>query len=83
MGWLPGEPEDHYVAKGGDLAETHGRKCVCNGLLSTIGLGQVQPDGYREPALLTAGDEVKELARFFPHEKETYTAADVIGHLLS
>jgi len=79
----PGEPEDHYAAKGGALADTPGRKCVCNGLLSTIGLGQIQSGGYREPALLTAGDDVKELARFLPPEQETYSAADVIGHLLS
>lgn len=79
----PGEPEEHYVAKGGELADTPGRKCVCNGLLSTIGLGQVQPDGYREPALLTAGDDVAGLARFLPTNRDSYSAADVIRHLLS
>jgi nitronate monooxygenase len=78
----PGEPEDHYVTKGGALADTPGRKCVCNGLLSTIGLSQVQPDGYREPALLTAGDDVAGLARFLPANRDTYSAADVIRHLL-
>ena len=78
----PGEPEDHYVAKGGELAETRGRKCVCNGLLSTIGLGQIQPDGYHQPALLTAGDDVAGLARFLPTNRDSYSAADVIGHLL-
>ena len=78
----PGEPEDHYVAKGGDLAETHGRKCVCNGLLSTIGLGQIQPGGYREPALLTAGDDAAGLSRFLPMNRDRYSAADVIRHLL-
>ena len=78
----PGEPEDHYLAKGGELEETHGRKCVCNGLLSTIGLAQIQPGGYREPALLTAGDDVAGLARFLPTNRDSYTAADVISHLL-
>jgi len=78
----PGEPEELFVSKGGRLAETQGRKCICNGLLSTIGLGQIQPGGYHEPALLTAGDDVKELARFLPAEQETYSAADVIRHLL-
>ena len=78
----PSESEDHYVAKGGEPAETHGRKCICNGLLSTIGLGQVQPGGYREPALLTAGDDVAGLARFLPANRDSYTAADVIRYLL-
>ena len=78
----PGEPEELFVSKGGRLAETQGRRCVCNGLLSTIDLGQIQPGGYREPALLAAGDDVKELARFLPAEQETCSAADVIRHLL-
>lgn len=78
----PGEPEELFVSKGGQIAETQGRKCVCNGLLSTIGLGQIQPGSYREPALLTAGDDVKELARFLPAGQQTYSAADVIRHLL-
>jgi len=78
----PGEPEDHYLSKGGKLAETVGRKCVCNGLLSTIGLGQFQSGDYHEPALLTAGDDVTGLARFLPAGRNTYSAADVIHHLL-
>ena len=78
----PGEPESHYVAKGGERAETHGRKCVCNGLLATIGLGQIQAGRYREPALLTAGDDVAGLARFLAPKRDRYSAADVIRHLL-
>lgn len=78
----PAEPEDQYVAKGGDMAETKGRKCVCNGLLSTIGLEQIQPQGQHEPALLTAGDDVTGLARFLPPDQNAYTAADVLRHLL-
>ncbi len=78
----PGEPEDHYTAKGGEPADINGRKCVCNGLLSTIGLGQIQPGGYREPALLTAGDEVSGISRFLPPNRDSYSAADVISHVL-
>ena len=77
-----GEPEDHYVAKGGERADTRGRKCICNGLLSTIGLGQILPDGCHEPALVTAGDDVAGLARFLPPNRDSYSAADVIRHLL-
>ena len=77
-----GEPEDDYVAKGGDRAETHGRKCVCNGLLSTIGIGQTRADAGLEPALVTAGDDVRNLARFLPAGQNTYSAADVIRYLL-
>ena len=79
----PGEPEAHYVAKGGMLADTIGRKCVCNGLVSTIGLGQVLPEGSLEPALVTAGDDALGLARFLPANGNSYSAADVIRCLLS
>jgi nitronate monooxygenase len=78
----PGEPEENYVAKGGKVPETLGRKCLCNGLTSTIGLGQIQSGGYREPALLTAGDEVTGLARLLPAGRNTYSAADVIHYLM-
>jgi nitronate monooxygenase len=78
----PAEPEEHYVRKGGAIEETVGRKCVCNGLLATIGLGQIQPDGYEEPPLLTAGDDLTALGRFLPADSEVYTAADVVKNLL-
>lgn len=76
------EPEDDYVRKGGDLADTRGRKCVCNGLLSTIGLGQVREGERLESALVTAGDDARDLARFLPAGRTTYTAADVVRYLL-
>jgi nitronate monooxygenase len=79
----PGEPEEQFLAKGGDPAETVGRKCICNGLAATIGLGQVQAHGYREPALVTAGEDVTELARFLSPGKDSYSAADVLAYLLS
>lgn len=77
----PGEPEDQFIAKGGQLSETRGRKCICNGLLATIGLGQVQPDGHREAPLVTAGDDVKAISRFLGQGRTTYTAAEVIRYL--
>ncbi len=77
----PAEPVADYVAKGGDPADTVGRLCLCNGLLATIGLGQRQPEGMTEPALVTAGIDAAELARFIPPGEATYTAADVIRQL--
>ena len=78
----PGEPEAHFVGKGGTIEETCGRKCICNGLLSTIGLGQVHSDGYREPALVTAGDDILGLMRFLGTDSDHYGAAVVIERLL-
>ena len=69
--------------KGGAPEETVGRKCVCNGLLSTIGIGQVRAHGELEPALVTAGDDARRLGRFLPGDRRSYTAADVLRYLLS
>ena len=76
----PAEPVADYVKKGGDIADTVGRRCLCNGLTATIGLAQQRRAGEEAP-LVTSGDDltsVAELARASGH----YSAADVIGYLL-
>lgn len=78
----PAEPVEDYTRKGGLLSETVGRKCVCNGLLAAIGLATVRDDGSDEPALLTAGNDVADIADFLKPGNDAYTAADVIERLL-
>lgn len=73
----PSEPVDDYVRKGGEIIDTVDRKCLCNGLLSTISLGQNTPS-YSEPPLITAGQDLINLARFLTPNRNYYTAADVI-----
>ncbi|MCG3177270.1 MAG: hypothetical protein MOGMAGMI_02238 [Candidatus Omnitrophica bacterium] len=77
----PGEPVESFVAKGGRIEDTHGRKCLCNGLLATIGLGQTRPSGYQERPIVTAGDALKDIARTYLRGGPSYTAADVIDLL--
>ena len=79
----PSEPIDDYLKKGGDIADTVGRKCICNGLMATVGLGQKRPDGSAEPPILTAGNEVSNVARFLKPGADSYTAAEVIDALLA
>jgi len=79
----PSEPVDDFVKKGGDSADTDGRKCICNGLMATVGLGQKRSDGGDEPPILTAGNEVANVARFLKPGSDTYTSADVINALLA
>ncbi len=79
----PGEPLDSYLQRGGDTADTAGRVCVCNGLLATIGLGQIRPYAWEEPALVTAGDDVNGIVDFLPAGAETYCARDVMERLQS
>ncbi len=83
LGWrCPSEPVQDYLRKGGALADTVGRKCVCNGLMANIGLGQIQKDGSLELPMVTTGDAVADAYQFLPPGAVTYTAADVLTRLL-
>jgi len=75
------EPIATFVKKGGDIAETEGRRCLCNALMSNIGVGQARTDIGVEPPLLTSGDDLLRLPTIFD-VKQGYTAADVIAYLL-
>ncbi len=85
VGWRCGAEEvDAYVRKGGDPADTVGRKCVCNGLMSTIGLTQIRRHAEAELPLVTTGDDVRDVARFLPTpDADGYSADDVVACLLS
>lgn len=77
----PAEPRRAYVKKGGREEDTRDRICLCNALLAAVGLGQVR-GGERELPVVTAGDDARSLARFLAAGAESYSAADVIDHLL-
>lgn len=85
LGWrCPAENVDFYVAKGGKLAETIGRKCLCNALLANIGLGQRDCRGNEELPLVTCGDSIRHLADLQPLPATiSYTAREVVRFLLS
>ncbi len=78
----PAEPVEAYVAKGGDIETTEGRKCLCNALLANVGQGQLRRDGSIEAPLVTAGDDIRTVARFIRPGESTYTAKDVIDALV-
>ena len=78
VGWrCAAEPVDQYVAKGGKIEDTVGRKCLCNALMADAGLPQVQKNGDVEKSLLTSGDGLTELGAWKPG----YTAADAVAFL--
>lgn len=79
----PAEPPACYVSKGGSIEDTTGRKCLCNALLANIGLAQVRPRGYVEPALVTLGSDVNAVAGFLRPGRTTYTAVEVLETLMS
>lgn len=77
----PAEPVEAYVAKGGKVSDTVGRRCLCNALLANIGLPQVRDGGWGELPLITSGDELTRIGRFL-QGRTSYTADDVIDYLL-
>ncbi len=82
VGWrCAAEPVKVYVSKGGSIEDTVGRKCLCNGLLSTIGLGQERPSGA-EPPIVTIGDDVIPVVRALAADQKRWSAAEVVTWLL-
>lgn len=81
----PAEPVAVYERHGGRAVNTTERRCLCNALLATAGLGQIRPDGAAEPAIVTAGTDftpVRDLLERLPPGQDTYTARDVVAYLL-
>lgn len=75
------EPVEQYVAKGGNAADTVGRRCLCNGLAANVGFPQQRADGEERP-LITSGDDVASLAMVLG-TAASYSAADVIDYLVA
>ena len=78
----PGEPVSSYLLKGGSREETIGRQCLCNGLLATIGLGQVREDGDEIP-IITAGEDFSFIPSLIKDSNRVYSSAEVIRYLRS
>jgi hypothetical protein len=78
----PAEPSSAYVRKGGRLEDTAERRCVCNGLISAVGLGQRHRDGAVEPPLATIGQDLSFLPGLLGEGRGSYKAADVVAYLL-
>lgn len=79
----PAEPVDAYVAKGGNIADTEGRRCLCNGLTANVGQGQWRAtlDGDEIP-LVTSGDDLLSLPEF-TKAPGGYSAESVVRYLLA
>jgi len=75
------EPVSDFIRKGGSAEATNHRICLCNGLMATIGLGQVRSDGSELP-LVTAGDDFSFLPSVLKRGKRTYTASDAIDYVM-
>lgn len=79
----PGEPLKSWLMKGGSQDKTLGKYCLCNGLLATIGLGQVRENGSELP-VVTSGEDFSFAAHLLRHpDKLNYSAKDVIDYIKS
>ncbi|MFO8027829.1 MAG: nitronate monooxygenase [Opitutales bacterium] len=78
----PSAPRKAYVAKGGKAEDCEGRVCLCNGLVATIGMGQVRRGRMVQP-LVTMGDDLSFLDRVGRGESGLPTARDVVDYLVS
>jgi len=78
----PSEPVHTYVRKGGSIEATVGRKCLCNGLMTNVGLGQVRKDGYQEQALVTLGVDLDGSAKLLASYPNGWSAAQAVDYLV-
>ena len=76
------EPEKAYVAKGGKLEDTLGRKCLCNALVANVGMPQRLADGSSELPLVTLGDDFENIGQFCQNGNPEFSAADVVHRIL-
>jgi|BarGraIncu00222A_1022003.scaffolds.fasta_scaffold00386_18 NAD(P)H-dependent flavin oxidoreductase YrpB (nitropropane dioxygenase family) len=78
----PAEPVHMYVRKGGDIADTVGRKCLCNGLMAGIQLGQNRREGYTEVPIVTLGADLEGVAQMLSDLPDGWTAVQAVDRLL-
>ncbi|MDQ1538908.1 MAG: hypothetical protein QOE58_3301 [Actinomycetota bacterium] len=76
------EPVHMYLRKGGDLADTVGRKCLCNGLMADIGIGQERRDGYNEGPIVTLGADLEGVKAMLTDLPGGWTAVQAVNRLL-
>jgi hypothetical protein len=70
-----------YLRKGGEAVETVGRICLCNALMSAVGLGQRRHDGQVEPPISTLGADLDGARELLKRHPDGWGAADVIAYL--
>jgi NAD(P)H-dependent flavin oxidoreductase YrpB (nitropropane dioxygenase family) len=75
------EPVANYIKKGGQLEDTLGRKCLCNGLMAAAGFPQTQRTGEELP-IVTSGDALEEIRPLLSPGEAVYCAQDVIDYLI-
>ena len=81
----PAAPVDDFVSKRGLPINAGERRCLCNGLLACVGLGQTglqngQP--VDEPAIVTLGNHLDGIRRLSRNGQTSYWVRDVVADIL-
>ena len=79
----PAEPIDNYEFKKGDSKNVEKSKCLCNSLMSDIGLPQVRPDGRVELPLITMGSDLEGPKRLIKKYPQGWGAKEALAFLLN
>ena len=77
----PAAPKSGFIRKGGDPEEAEGKKCLCNGLLATVGLGRLNIDGNTEAPLITLGDDLRFLDGILADGAKSYSAVEAVAFI--
>ncbi len=78
-------PVEGFVRKRGLPFNTQEKRCLCNGLLACVGLGQVirQEGGWaEEPAIVTLGNHLDGVRRLSRQGQFPYWARDAVNDIL-
>lgn len=74
-----------YVNRRGLQHNTDDRRCLCNGLLASVGLGQVktiQGTPVEEPAIVTLGNDLDGVRRLSRQGQTRFHVQDVVTDIL-
>jgi nitronate monooxygenase len=78
-------PIEGYIHKRGLERNTEERRCLCNGLLACVGLGQIREqhgNPIEEPAIVTLGNHLDGIRRLSRQGQTHYWARDVVADML-
>lgn len=81
----PAGPVESYTRNRGLERNTEQRRCLCNGLLACVGLGQLmkgERDLVEEPAIVTLGQHLDGIRRLSRQGQTHYWAQDVVADIL-
>lgn len=81
----PAAPIDDFVGKRGLPLNAQDRRCLCNGLLACVGLGQTVTEAgaqVEEPAIVTLGNHLDGIRRLSRNGQTRYWVRDVVSDIL-